>query len=74
MSLGELLLTVIIAVVVLGPKQWPSIAHYAGTWLKHLHRIKHRATAFLQQQTQAFQLQDNIKKAEQADMTYHQED
>ena len=70
MSLGEILLTLMVALLVLGPKKLPLAAYHLGTLMKHLLILKQRMIVFWQKQIQEQQLQENIKKAEAAEIHY----
>ncbi len=73
MSFGELLLTLVVALTVFGPKKLPMVAHHLGQWASRFNRFKQQAAAFWQQQQNEQQLQDNIRKAQKADAGYQQE-
>lgn len=70
MSTGELLLTATIALLVLGPNQLPIVARKLGQLMKQVHDYKQHLSVFLDAQSQAHQLQDNLKKAAEADEHY----
>lgn len=70
MSSGELLLTTLVALLVLGPKQLPVVARQVGLLLRQLTRYKQQWFLFLAEQDQAQQLQDNLKKAAKVDEQY----
>jgi sec-independent protein translocase protein TatB len=70
MSMGELLLTVLVALVVFGPNKLPMLAFHLGKWIQWFERHKQQALALWQSQLQQHQLQDNEKKAEEADEKY----
>ena len=70
MSAGELLLVFIVALVVFGPKKLPILATHLGILLRHINKVKARASVFWQQQVNEFQLQENQRKAEKADEQY----
>jgi sec-independent protein translocase protein TatB len=73
MSGGELLLTLVVALFVFGPKKLPMLAYHLCKMFAHINRYKQQAVVFWQQQINQQQLQENLKKAEQADVNYHQE-
>ena len=73
MSVGELLLILIVALIVFGPKRLPMLAHHLGKWVSHLSHYKQKATVFWQQQQHEQTLQDNIKKAKDAETRYLQD-
>ena len=67
MSIGELLLTLIVALFVFGPKKLPMVAHHLGKLVGRLNGYKQQVSVFWQQQ-----LQENTRKAEKADAGYLQ--
>ncbi len=71
MSGGELLLTLLIALFVFGPKKLPMLAYHLGKLFGRLNGFKQQAVAFWQEQINEQQLQENTKKAEQADENYN---
>jgi Sec-independent protein translocase protein TatA len=70
MNMGELLLTTLVAVVVLGPKQLPTIAHQLGKLLRWLNTSRQQFDTFLDTTTKQQQLLDNQRKAAKADEFY----
>lgn len=66
MSTGELFLTFLVALVVLGPKKLPMLARDAGVLLARLNRYKQHAITIWQSQMKQCQLEENIRKAETA--------
>lgn len=70
MSAGELLLTLVVALFVLGPKKLPMVATHLGQLVRRFNQVKQQALDFWQQQLNDQQLQENIKKAEMADKDY----
>lgn len=70
MSTGELLLTGFIAMLVFGPKQLPALAHQLGGLMKRFNEYKQQLSLFLEAQGQEHQLQENMKKAAEADEKY----
>ncbi len=70
MNLAELLLTLLVALLVFGPKKLPLLAHHLGRLMARLHYYQQQWKTFFQQQCDTQQLQDNIKKAEAADRDY----
>lgn len=73
MSGGELLLTLMVALMVFGPKQLPMVASHLGTLLRRLIRYKEKAKSLWQASLYLEQLQDNTKKAEVADADYNKQ-
>ena len=72
MSIGELLLTLIVALFVFGPKKLPMVAHHLGKLVGRLNGYKQQVSVFWQQQLNEQQLQENTRKAEKADAGYLQ--
>ena len=72
MSTGELLLTAFIAMLVFGPNQLPTLARQLGGLIKRVNDYKQQLFSFLEVQGQEHQLQDNMKKAAEADEKYKQ--
>lgn len=73
MSISELLLTLMVALIAFGPKKVPMIAQHLGQLVRCVHRYKRELTLFWQRQLDEQVLQDNIKKAEKADRDYQKE-
>lgn len=72
MSMGELLLTTLIALLVFGPERLPTLARQLGILVKRANHYKQQALLFWEEQKQALQLQENMKKADEADEKYDQ--
>lgn len=72
MSLGELLVIMTVALLVFGPNKLPMVAQHLARFMKHLLYYKTLLSNFWQQQLLEHQLQENQKKATQAD-THYQE-
>lgn len=70
MSLSELLLTLMVALIVFGPKQLPMAATHLGKLLQRVNQFKRELGIYWQQQLDQEQLQINQQKAEQADKWY----
>lgn len=73
MSISELLLILIVALVVFGPKKLPLVAHHLGILVVWFNKYKQQAAVFWQQQLNEQTLQDNIKKAQKADVRYQKD-
>lgn len=71
MSHGEILLTLTVSLVVLGPKELPKIATHLGLLWRKAHQIKEKTQRFWEDQLQQIRLEDAQKKAEEADKQYH---
>ncbi|KTC86911.1 Sec-independent protein translocase subunit TatA/TatB [Legionella brunensis] len=70
MSGGELLLTLLVAIVVFGPNKLPMLAEHLGKLFRHLNYFKQQAMAFWQAQLNEQQLRENTRKAEKVDVFY----
>lgn len=73
MSSGELLVILMVALIVFGPKKLPMLATHLGLLLRKLNQLKAQAAALWQQQLNAVQLQENQRKAKEADEQYKKE-
>lgn len=71
MSMGELLLTFFVALLVFGPQRLPLLAKHLAAFFNSIHRLKQQAAEFWQAQLQEQQLLENHQKARQADATYN---
>lgn len=67
---AELLLIFIVALIVFGPKKLPMLATHLGLAIQKLNQIKTQARALWQQQLNEYQLQENQRKAKEADELY----
>lgn len=74
MSSGELLVILIVALIVFGPKKLPMLATHLGILIRKFHQIKAQAAVLWQQQLNALQLQENERKAQEADEQYKKEE
>ncbi len=70
MNFAELLLILVVALLVLGPKKMPMLAYHLGKLMRYCFHYKQKALLFWQQQ---YHLQENIDKAVKADKNYHSE-
>ena len=73
MSSGEFLVIFIVALIVFGPKKLPMLASHLGLLIRKLNQLKAQASVFWQQQLNALQLQENQRKAKEADQQYKKE-
>lgn len=73
MSIGELLLILVVALVVFGPKKLPMVAYHLGMLVGRFNHYKQKALVFWQQQLNEQALQDNLRKAKEADAGYQQD-
>lgn len=69
---GELLLIVIVAFIVFGPKKLPMLAQHLGLLLRQVNQLKSKAATLWQEQLNELQLQENKRKAEEADRQYQE--
>ncbi|HHT0594402.1 TPA: Sec-independent protein translocase subunit TatA/TatB [Legionella anisa] len=74
MSGGELLVIFIITLIVFGPKKLPMLATHLGLLVRKLNQLKVQAAMLWQQQLNALQLQENQRKAKEADEQYKKEE
>ena len=72
MSTGELFLTLLVALLVFGPDKLPMLARHLGKLMNRLNHYKQQATTYWQAQLNEEQLQQNIRKAQQAESEYQQ--
>lgn len=68
MSLAELLLILIVALIVLGPKQIPQVAHQVGRFLAKCKRIYNYYSNEIDKSIKFAELQNNIARAEKAEL------
>ena len=73
MSSGELLVILIVALIVFGPKKLSMLATHLGIVMRKLQQMKAQATTLWQQQLNELQLQENQRKAKEADEQYEKE-
>ena len=67
MSFAELFLTLLVALLVFSPAKLPKLAYNLGKLARKVNHMKQQWSVFWQQQEQALQLEENLKKAEEAD-------
>lgn len=67
MSFFELLIITIVALLVVGPKQLPTVARTVGRLFGKLHQFSETIKEQLHQQQLLAELEDNIKRAEKAE-------
>lgn len=70
MSAAELALTMFVALVVFGPSKLPMLAHHLTKFLQTCRHYQRLIGQFWQQQLNEHQLQDNQRKAQEADERY----
>jgi sec-independent protein translocase protein TatB len=68
----ELLVIFIVALIVFRPTKLPMLATHLGLLVRKLNQLKTQAAAFWQQQLNEYQLQENKRKAEEADKHYQE--
>jgi Sec-independent protein translocase protein TatA len=69
---AELLLILIVALIVFGPNKLPMLASHLGLLMRKINHLKNQASRLWEQQVQELQLEDNKRKAEEADKQYEQ--
>ncbi|AHE68362.1 twin-arginine translocase TatA/TatE family subunit [Legionella oakridgensis] len=74
MSAGEVLLTLLVALLVFGPSKLPMLAHHLAKMARLLHHYQQQWSRFWQSQLNEHQLQENLKKAKKADTKYLQDE
>lgn len=74
MSSGELLLTLLIALLVFGPTKLPMLANHLGQLFQKLHRVRQQLSQLWEKQLQEQQLDQNLKKAQMADAFYKKDE
>jgi len=74
MSFGELLIVLLVAVVAIGPKELPKIAHGVGKFIAKWRQVSTNLQAEIDEELKQVQLTENITKAEAADDLYYQRD
>jgi sec-independent protein translocase protein TatB len=72
MNFSELLLILVVALLVFGPKKLPMLAYHLGKLVGQFNHYKQQLTALWQHQLNEHQLQENLKKAQKADENYQQ--
>lgn len=70
MSSGELILTLLVALLVFGPQKLPMLARHLAWLVKQLQAWQQQATALWQQVQLQQQLEANLEKARSADQQY----
>lgn len=73
MSMGQVLLTLLIALLVFGPSKLPMLADHLGRLLSMLNNYKQQANKLWQAQLNEHHLQENKRKAVEADGIYQQD-
>lgn len=67
---GELILIVLVALLVFGPKKLPMLATHLGLVMRQISIWKNKINVLWEQQVQELQLQENQRKADEADKHY----
>ncbi|TAL60547.1 MAG: twin-arginine translocase TatA/TatE family subunit [Legionella sp.] len=70
MNSSEFLLILVVAVIVFGPNKLPMLARHLGLAMRKVNQFKNQAQLLWEQQLNELQLQDNLRKAEEADKHY----
>jgi len=74
MSSGELLLTLVVALIVFGPKKLPMLATHLGLLLRKTNQLREKVALLWHHQLNELQLKENLRKAELADDLYKREE
>lgn len=69
---AELLLILVVALIVFGPNKLPMLARHLGLLMRKLNQLKSQASVLWEQQLKELQLEENKRKAEEADQQYQQ--
>ena len=69
---AELLVILIVALIVFGPNKLPMLAGHLGLFIRKVNQLKNQASLLWEQQLKELQLEDNKRKAEEADKQYEQ--
>ncbi len=70
MSMAELFVVFLVALLVFGPEQLPGLARSLGRLIGKWHDLSDRVKAEIRGQAQLEQLKHNTEKAEKADKQY----
>jgi len=70
MSLSEILIILVVALLVFGPSKLPELAHNLGKLFAKGRHFKEKIEEQLHKQQLQFDLEQNIKKAKEADQKY----
>ncbi len=71
-SIWEIGLILVIALIVIGPKRLPEVAHFIGRWLQRIKLRWHGVKRDIDQELQIAQLKENLRRAQQAEQ--HKDD
>ena len=67
---GELVLIFLVALIVFGPKKLPMLASHLGLLMGQITRWKYKINTLWEQQLKELELQENQRKADEADKHY----
>lgn len=70
MNSSELLLIIVVSLIVFGPNKLPMLARHLGLAVRKINHFKNQAHLLWEQQLNELQLQENLRKAEEADKLY----
>lgn len=70
MSSGELILTLVVALIVFGPSKLPMLATHLGQLFRKINQFKEQLSSLWLEQLNQIQLQENERKAEEGDKKY----
>lgn len=71
MSMGELFITLVVALIVFGPDKLPELANKLGKLFSQAQAVKTNLTQAIRQKELEWQLEENVRKANEADKSYH---
>ncbi|GGI84968.1 Sec-independent protein translocase subunit TatA/TatB [Legionella impletisoli] len=70
MSIAELFLILVVALLAFSPSKLPMLAHHLARLYKFVSRLQHQFSQLIQSQLNEHQLHENMKKADKADSEY----
>ncbi|OGV27355.1 MAG: hypothetical protein A3F18_04845 [Legionellales bacterium RIFCSPHIGHO2_12_FULL_37_14] len=70
MKISEIALVLIVAILVLKPQEWLSIARFLGRLFSDINNIKQKINSWLNTAIQTEKLEKNLAKAEKAEKEY----
>ena len=70
MSLAELMLILIVAMVVFGPSRLPKLVRHLERIFTYLNKVRSQLSKLWDAQLRTLQLEENQQKAKQADKAY----
>jgi sec-independent protein translocase protein TatB len=70
MSSGEILVTLVVAVLAFGPKKLPMLARHLALLINQFNKLKNKARTLFDEEMTKQQLSENEQKATKADESY----